>query len=315
MAGSFSAAAIAALTVAGAQYFSAQVGSANNPFKQPLTTASGETQPYYQFPIQRLKEAVPAIRGIRYEASQDQLPVILAGVAKTIADVLPRLPNLTSREDIYHFQSASTGTASAGPASTQPWSREFKYLILFHHNPDGGTTIDELRTDSKGRPADSADLSTSPSGYGFANEWLFFRAANQPEFHFRYLGQQDKDGHKTFVVAFAQDPAKVTNPARYQSEGKVRVFFYQGVLWIDQSSFEIVKLRTDLLAPLSDLHLRQLTTELSFRSVPIHGYNTAFWLPTEVYIASDQGVGPTEESHRYSDYHLFHAETRIVPEP
>jgi hypothetical protein len=49
--------------------------------------------------------------------------------------------------------------------------------------------------------------------------------------------------------------------------------------------------------------------------VPIRGYDAVFWLPSEVDISSDQGRGPSEESHRYSDYHLFHAETRILPEP
>ena len=88
--------------------------------------------------------------------------------------------------------------------------------------------------------------------------------------------------------------------------------------WVSRSpteTFDIVMLRTDLLAPLKDLHLRQLTTELAFRSVPIHGYDAVFWLPSEVSIASDQGAGAAEESHRYSDYHLFHAEARIVPSP
>jgi hypothetical protein len=63
------------------------------------------------------------------------------------------------------------------------------------------------------------------------------------------------------------------------------------------------------------VELLQLTTELSFRSVPIHGYNAVFWLPSEVDIESDEGRGPSEESHRYSDYHLFHAQARIVANP
>jgi len=76
-----------------------------------------------------------------------------------------------------------------------------------------------------------------------------------------------------------------------------------------------VVVRTDLLAPLTELHLLQLTTQLTFHSVPIHGYNAVFWLPSEAYISSDQGAGSSEESHRYSDYHLYHAAATIVPSP
>jgi hypothetical protein len=36
-------------------------------------------------------------------------------------------------------------------------------------------------------------------------------------------------------------------------------------------------------------------------------------LPSQVSISSDQGRGPLEESHRYSDYHVYHSTSRVVP--
>lgn len=315
VAGLAPAVAIAAMAAALAYPVKAQIAPLNSPFNRPLTTATGETTPYFELPIQRLKSAVPALKGIKYDPSQEQLTSILDHVAKTIAEVLPRLPDLVSREEIFHFQSPRDPTAAGGLASEQPWSREFKYLILCHHNANGSTTIEESRTDSKGRIVDSSGQFTAPRGYGFAYQWLFFSAANQREFRFRSLGQQDKGGRKTYVLAFEQEPGKVTEPAYFQSAGKQAPFYFQGVLWVDQSSFDIVALRTDLLEPLPDLHLRQLTTELAFRSVPIRGYDAVFWLPSEVDISTDQGGGPVEENHHYSDYHLFHAEARIVGTP
>ena len=285
------------------------------PHTQTLGPDAAESINYLTAPPERIREVVPALKGLRPEAGQEALPEILAGVAKTIAAVLPRLPNLVSKEEIFHFQGKRDAAAAGGLANLQPWSREFKYLILSHHGADGNTTIEELRTDAKGHSADGAGQFTAPRGYGFAYQWLFFSAANQEDFRFRLLGQQEKDGRKTWVVAFAQDPARVRNPALFQSEGKVAPFYYQGVLWVDRGSFDIVRLRTDLLTPLPELHLRQMTTEVAFRSVPIHGFDAVFWLPSEVSIASDQGGGLAEESHRYSDYHLFHTDTRIIPEP
>jgi hypothetical protein len=102
--------------------------------------------------------------------------------------------------------------------------------------------------------------SKAPRGLGFAYQWLLFSAANQPEFRFRYLGRQTKDGKKTAVVAFAQIPGKVSRPASFQLNQKAVPFFFQGVLWVDQSTFDIVLLRTDLLAPVPRLNLRQMTT-------------------------------------------------------
>jgi len=276
---------------------------------RPLVEASR----YFELPPQRLKEAVPGLRGLKYDADQRQLPSILAGVAKAIGDLMPRLPNLVSKEVVEHYQAGQDSVAWTSISGGQPWNDEFRYLILVHHQSDGTAKIEELRTDSKGRPADAKGQVTGPRGNGFAYQWLLFSAANQPEFQFRYLGQQDLEGRKTFVVAFAQDPAKVADPAYFQSQGKTAPFYYQGVLWVDQTSFNIVKLRTDLLAPVPIVKLNQLTTEVSFRSVPIHGYDAVFWLPFEVYLSSDEGGGPVEETHLYSDYHLFHSESRIVP--
>ena len=273
-----------------------------------------EATTYIDLPVRTLREAVPVLKGLDYD-SQDQLPSILAGVGQRIADVMLKLPDLTSREVVYHFQSPRDPRAPGGLASLQPWSREYNYLLLCRHYADGSTKIEESRTDSKGHLVRASGLFTDPRSYGFAYQWLLFSAANQPEFRFRYMGWQDTLGRATYVLAFAQVPKRVTDPAYFESQGKAAPFYYQGILWIDRASFDIVMLRTDLLAPLPDLHLRRLTTELHFSSVPIHGYDAEFWLPSEIDVISFQGAGRAEETHRYSDYHIFHAEAKIVPEP
>jgi len=289
-----------------------------SPVPQELPYDAPDATIYIDFPFQRLKQLIPPLKGLAFESNPEtshaQLPAILAGVAKSIADALPKLPNLISHEDIYHFQDAR-GSGAAGQSNSQPWSREFKYLILCHHASDGSVSIEESRTDGKGHPVDLSGADSSPRGLGFAYQWLLFSGANQSEFRFRYLGQQTKDGRKTFVIAFAQIPDKVSTPAAFQSDGKSLPFFFQGILWIDQSTFDIVLLRTDLLAPVPRLHLRELTTEVHFSPVPIHGFDATFWLPKEVDISSDQGRGPIEENHRYSDFHLFHTTATIITSP
>jgi hypothetical protein len=309
------AAAITAILAASTSTLAAGQADLGPTGAGPLTRLGPqEATTYFNYPIQKLKVVVPGLNGIKYDDSQKELPVILGSVAKKIADVLPRLPDLISREDVFHFQSTPDPNTPGGLPAAQPWGRQYKYLLQCRRARDGSTFIAESRVDAAGKPVEAtAGGFTAPRGYGFGYLWLFFSAASQPEFHFRYLGEQMKGGRKTFVVAFAQEPSKVTHPAAFQVEGKAVPFYYQGVLWVDQSSFDIVALRTDLLAPLPQVHLKQLATELTFRSVPIHGYDAVFWLPSEVDISSDQGNGPSEENHRYSDYHLYHSTARILP--
>ncbi len=318
-AGSLALAAMLGLAAGLSRLAAAQVelSPSSAPHGANSTTRLGVQDPtvYFEFPIQKLKAVVPALGGIRYDEKQDQLPLILNRVAKPLSHELPRWPALIWRADVHLFPGGGEADTAGGMAATEPWGRQYKYLLQCRRNADGSTSISESRVDSAGRPVQAGSAFTSMQGYGFGYQWLFFSAANQPEFRFRYLGRQEKNGRRTFVVAFAQEPGKVTAPALYQVQGKQVPFYFQGVLWVDESSFDIIGLRTDLLAPLPQVFLRQLTTELTFRSVRIRGYDAEFWLPSEVEISSDQGHGTSEESHRYSDYHLFHAEARILPEP
>lgn len=301
--------------------------ASSTPENQP-SQPSGRS--YVDYSLPALKRAVPAIEGLTPDSNGDKLPHILEAMADRIAEIVPRLPDLISQEEVYRSQGqfgpstpqqlvilAQHGeTGPVSPTTITPQGargREFRYLILCHHTA-AGITVEESRTDPKGHPVKSISGDTNPLGSGFAYQWLLFSSANQPEFRFRYLGEQEVDGRKTFVIAFAQTPDRVKVPAVFQSGGKQVPYFYQGILWVDQATFDIVFLRTDLLAPLQSLKLTGLTTELHFRSVRIHDLDSSFWLPSQVHMVIEQGKSEIVEVHEYSNYHLYRTSTTIVPE-
>ena len=195
----------------------------------------------------------------------------------------------------------------------QSRSVEFNYLLLFDHHADGATGIRELRTDFKNRQVGSPVDGIAPHGFGFAYQWLLLSPENQSELRFRYLGKQRMDDHQTFVVGFVQIPDQVKLPGKYKSAGKEVPFFFQGIAWIDQSTFDVVRLRTDLLSPLPSVNLQQMTTELRFRPVRIHGFGTVLWLPSQVLIGTVRSDSVFEELHQYSGYRFFHAESKLLP--
>ncbi len=281
---------------------------------------------YPDLPLEALKKTVPALEGLRPAADQQRLSAILNDMAGTIADMVPRLPDIVAREEVVRTETKS-GPAppqrligvtrpGSGPAMITPQyprSEQYQYLILCHRAANGATSIEEMRTDLKGRSLDSHKAG-APRGSGFAYQWLLFGAANQAEFRFSLLGEQQIEGRNTFVLAFAQIPGSVKFPAIFQSEGKQAPYFYQGILWVDQATSNIVSLRSDIEAPLRSPRLEQLTTELHFRSVSIRDFDQSFWLPNEVRIEIEQGPLLIEEKHQYSDYHLYHASMRILPQ-
>ncbi len=245
--------------------------------------------------MRKLSAAVPTLNGMKGDLNQDQLAGILSKVGEASAKSLSTVPNLSSREDVYSIVlSQDPGLTNSllgmegAPALTdletqllRSRSIEFNYLVLFDHQVDGATSIKELRTDFKNRMVGSSVNGVAPHNFGFAYQWLLLSPANQSEFRFRYLGQQRMDDHKTFVLGFVQIPSQVKLPGTFIWSGKEAPFFFQGIVWIDQSTFDVVRLRTDLLSPVPSVDLRQMTTELHFHSVHIHGFVTNLRLPSE----------------------------------
>ena len=313
----------------------AQPSSAHNlTSNQPASPSRGNLRPadanapsYVDYPLQKLRAAVPALNGIKPDTSQDQLASILAKAGDATVNSLSRVPNLSSLEDVYSV----VMSRAAGPANSvlgmeetpglldlegqlrQTRSIEFNYLLLFDHHPDGATAITELRTDFKNRQVSSPVDGVAPRGFGFAYQWLLLSPANQSELRFRYLGQQRIDDHKTFVLGFVQIPNRVKLPGEFKWAGKEEPFFFQGIAWIDQSTFEVVRLQTDLLSPVQSANLVRMTTDLQFRSVRIKGYDADFWLPSQVLIRTEQGESVLNELHQYSRYKFFHAESKLLP--
>jgi hypothetical protein len=301
---------------------------------QPKPPTQGNVQPayantttYLDYPLRKLSAVVPALSGMKPDNSQDQLPWILSKVGEATVNSLATVPNLSSLEDVYSV----VISREAGPANSvlgieetpalldleaqlrQSRSVEFNYLLLFDHHADGATAIRELRTDFKNRQVASPVNGVAPHGFGFAYQWLLLSPANQSELRFRYLGKQRIDDHQTFVLGFVQIPNQVKVPGKYQWAGKEVPFFFQGVAWIDQSTFDVVRLRTDLLSPVPSVNLQHMTTELRFRSVHIHGFGAVLWLPSEVFIRTVRSDSIFEELHQYSGYRFFHAESKLLP--
>jgi hypothetical protein len=302
---------------------------------------------------EQLKAAVPALHGIKFALSQDAAKPILEKVAAAIAEMVPRVPNLIAEERLTQIrvalpyqvagmdQGGSSGAKPGGRLSSmQSYSSTthtlqgeelhqalhaglaattakpviFGYRIHSVPNAALGEMLDEYRVDAENHPVVMSDLTPgSPAGVGFGNSWLLFRPENLKQHDFRYLGRQKVDGHESLVIAFAQIPELVALPAQIGLHDGTCSFFTQGVVWIDEASSRILRIQTDLLAPLLGISLRQLRSSVQFREVTIASRGLVLWLPSEVEIqweTADQAGG---ELHRYAGYRLFGATSTVTP--
>ncbi len=295
----------------------------------PATVPQRVMANYASCPLSILRHDVRQLAHLKPAKDQSQLPALLSNIGDKTVKIARKTPNLISHEYV------------VSKGEIREMRRNYSFLILQH--PLGSSLVfDEYRVDIASgakiatdfgktvladahTPPSLSDMSTqcclpkapapqpeTPLSQGFISQWLFFYPLNQPESDFRYLGEQEIDGHHTLVVAFAQKAGSVRLPATYTS-GKTKFpLLMQGVAWVDSSDFRIVRLRTDLLSAPTETALGRLTSDIQFKEIHLADLPSALWLPSEVEITAKIGEEGLHESHTYSDYRLFRAQSRIV---
>src|SRR5579871_422115 len=177
---------------------------------------------YVDLSVAEVVAAVPELKELKSEASQEGLASLLDHVGQSCTDLLQHTPNLASREEQITQQrgvsriSRGVFVPVMGVATSD--RQEFGYLLLSRATADG-IELREYRTDKRGRPIVSTKSQGGQMTEGFVSEWLRLLPGNQPELRFRYLGMEEMDGRKTRVIAFAQVPEHVWYPAQFSFDG------------------------------------------------------------------------------------------------
>ena len=290
----------------------------------------GNARTFAEMTTEELQEKVPELRGLTPAENQQELRTLLGEIGDRTGVLFHKLPNLICNEEVFQKQNGH-----------KQERLKFEYLILSHKTPDS-VVLEEYRVDlhsavpvsgdSKNRAKStttglaldreylrrkSNEVSTRATGapplsQGFAYKWVHLYPANWFESKFRYLGRQTVDGKKTLVLAFAQKPESVRQPGELRFRGQVIPLLYQGIAWIDESDFRILRLRTDLLAPLKEIHLERLTAEVQFSEAHVAQSSSSLWLPKQVAVITDISGHTFEDRHVYSNYRVYTVESKIL---
>jgi len=273
-----------------------------------------ESKPYLNDSLSELQKAMPELRGLK--AGEKDLPALLTGIGQEIETLSLQMPNLISSEE-------EVIQTSLGSRSGRSSRQQFNYLIIVHRSATGAE-MSEYRTDLQNRSiGEPGEDPRAPTAHGFVLAWAYFHPTVRAESQFRYLGRQKMDGRNAHVVAFSQTAGLVHAPGEIRVGDKSFPMLYQGIAWIDESTFRIARLRTDLLAPQPEAQLQKLTTTVDFAEVRIPHSKLRLWLPRMAVVEwktippSSVDLSPTvapgryTERHLYSHYHLYQVEVKI----
>jgi len=261
-------------------------------------------EPITQWPLKKTLHQIPQLKGLKPATDQRQLPQILDRVSMNLVKFVEDFVNTSSLETIEE-------TAKGGKPRKAVRVEKFRYLMT--RLPQGNrSALTEYRTDLQGREIPPGELdATFLKTRGFAAIPLLFGPLQQPWSDFRHLGEQTVQGSSTQVVAFAEHvwPAAVAGRMAFGKESIPLLL--QGVAWFRSSDYQILQMRTDLLASVPPL--MRMTTQVRYANNHFEGGPIVFWLPQEVQVTVNVEGRVLTNHHTYSDYRLFRVESVIKP--
>ncbi len=266
---------------------------------QAALSYSTHTRLYPEESARHLVKRVPELGTLRRAKDQTLLPVILERSGQRVADFFRNMVDMVAHEDVRQ--------EVLGPAGSVAAIQDVKYdYLILANGHQAPVAYSEYRTDVHGHAAEQAGIA---QGYaitsGFVLKSAYLLPQLQAESTFRFVGEQTFNSRDTYVLAFAHRPRGTAYWGTVVTAwGRVRVLD-QGIIWVDKNTFQIVRIRTDLLAAHSEIGLAVQTTVVTLGEVQIADMPGPLWLPDQVSVyAIFQGQAFRNE-HRYTNYERF----------
>lgn len=181
----------------------------------------------------------------------------------------------------------------------------YDYLILM--NLDGtDLSVEESRLLQKerGKSANLPLLLTS----GFSTLQLIFHPYYQSSFEYKQMQDEVVDGRRLLRIEFRHLPGtRSTSVARLR--GQDYPLDLAGTAWVDPQSGVIRKITADLAAPMDDLNLRMLHTEVTYAPQEFSGESGAEWLPSVASIDVETAKQHWRNIHQFTNYRRFSVKT------
>jgi VWFA-related protein len=261
--------------------------------------------PYVDMPLAQLLERIPELKTLQPAPDQKELPLILQKMGQSVDNFKRDIGDLIAHEDITQEKLDAKGKVR-GHQQVQD-----NYLILNHGDEWGANA--EYRMDDKGNRLgaiglDKGFLVTS----GHALSCISFSTVAQAQSRFRYLGEEKIGSREMYVLGFAQKPGEATFRSVMRRAGETLAdMLTQGILWVDKNNFQIIRMRSDLLAPQNEIGLDQLTTEVTFAKVQLQDVSNPLWLPVDVDVSMEIKKQKFHNVHHYTNYRRYRVSIKI----
>jgi hypothetical protein len=189
-------------------------------------------------------------------------------------------------------------------------AQEMNYVVQIERNSYGYPSVQEYRSGNR------SPQQTSVTDFGTAAFALIFHPAHLENFDFHCEGLTELQGSATWQVHFEEsaDPNKAFTAIHIG--GSVYLPKFKGRAWITTSGYDVLRIETDLVAPISSINLQREHQIINYAPVEFPKRHIRLWLPesTSLYIA--YRGRRYERVHRFSQFQVFSVDSaEAVKEP
>lgn len=240
--------------------------------------------------------------------TDERVPPVESGDACNLEDVVEKsgkrilefvadVDKFTATETVIHKSVNKWGLASP------PVKFEFNYVVSIKKNRLGLLNVDEYR-DSHYSAAQFPDgVATT----GLPALALIFHPFNVQNFALSCEGRTRTHGLSTWQIYFRQRSDRPNTVRTYQvgTQGPTYAVALKGRAWISADSFQIVRLETDLVAPLPQIRLVADHAAIEYGPVHFRSGNVSMWLPQTAEVFYDWRGFRSHRRHSFKNYLLF----------
>ncbi|MGA9184577.1 MAG: hypothetical protein WBZ32_04705 [Candidatus Acidiferrales bacterium] len=223
------------------------------------------------------------------------LPLVLKAVGQSAEELVNNLERFSATERVEHFAVNARGEVRA------PEVRSFEYVVVVSRGLDGDFLIDEYRDGEIDPGRFPAGIATM----GLPALALIFHPKLASEFNFTCDGMAEYGGRPVWVVHFEQRADRPNRIRSYVVNKNTHGVPLKGLAMIDAGTFQVARLETELVKPVSEIKLTQERIAIDYALVQFHTNEQELWLPKSAELYVEINKDRYYRRHTFSNFHVF----------
>ncbi len=250
--------------------------------------------PHFSVPMD-IDQTIPLVR----TDVACSLPQLLREVSTKVQELPANVHQFSARERIEHIEISRKGKPH------RPRKTSFDYVAQINLTSSGSPSVEEFRTNT----IENDYVEAGVVDTGTAMFALIFHRFYVEDFEVSCEGLTEVKSRPAWQLHFSQRPNRSNLFHVYRVENSYYPVKLKGRAWIAADNYEVLRLQTDLLEPVTQIHLQREHTDVEYGPVEFRKQHLRLWLPQIAEVFMDFRGHRYQRRHTFTKFRLFSVET------